>query len=110
MLEQGDVEQKKYSSTAGGSANLYFGNQCGGFSGKIYLKAQVAISFQVIYPDVPPYQKDICSTEFIVHNSQTGNNLDASQLKNHPDQGNPDPERQLLYVLTCKWTLALSKG
>lgn len=29
------------------------------------------------------------------------------EIENHPEAGNPDPERQTCYVLTYKWTLAV---
>ena len=64
-----DVEQSKYSSIAGGSANLYsfFGNHYGRFSEKwksIYLKIQ--LYHLGIYPkDALSYHKDTYSTIFI---------------------------------------------
>ena len=54
-----DVEQKKYSSIAGGSANLYnhSGNQHGSFSENwelINLKTQLYHSWAYIYPKDAP--------------------------------------------------------
>ena len=31
--------------------------------------------------------------------------MNAARKVNHPELGNPDPERQLWYVLTYKWIL-----
>jgi hypothetical protein len=49
---------------------------------------------------------DISRNCFIIQGWEICRQMDGTR-KDHPECGNPDPERQMWYVLPCKWKLAI---